>query len=128
MIKWKTYFLIFVSDDNWNSWSENKYIYIYIDWKPWSKFRVFVFEWSLDRWVIRSNWYVNQCSFRCNMFDILLCQNMLKRYYKDDILNIINYRCLYQYMNEISHWFYIDSIKRFTYNVATVSQLCILPV
>jgi len=34
----------------------------------------------------------------CNTSDILLCQNMLKHYYKDDILNIlniINYRCLH---------------------------------
>lgn len=52
---------------------------------------------------------------------MLLGPNTLKRYYKDDISNVINYR---QYiLRYFIDFIYIDLIKQFTHNVATATQL-----
>lgn len=49
---------------------------------------------------------------------------MIKRYYKNGILNIINYRCLRQYtLKYFIGFIYIDLLNQFTHNVATAIQL-----
>lgn len=46
--------------------------------------------------------------------------NILKRYYKDDISNIINYRkYILKYFID---FIYINLINQFTHNVATATQ------